>query len=71
MRVVMCNLINTHTHTYTHTKYLAILTCGEVDSDVYALIKKLAVRWVEHRSETHSDESQHLAKVTEVARLRR
>ena len=50
---------------------LAISTCGEVGSDVYALIKEFAIRWVEHRSETHYDESQHLAEGTEVARLRR
>ena len=50
---------------------LAMSTCGEVDSDVYALIKELAIRRVEHRSETHSNESQHLAEGTEVARLRR
>ena len=36
-----------------------------------ALIKGLAVRRVEHRSEIHSNESQHLAKGAEVARLRR
>ena len=46
-------------------------TCGEVGSDVHALIKELAIRWIEHRSETHSNESQHLAEGTEVARLRR
>ena len=46
---VMCNLINTHTHT---------------------LIKELAIRRVQHRSETYSNESQHLAEGTEVARLR-
>ena len=45
-------------------------TCGEVGSDVHALIKELAIRQVEHRSETDSNESQHLAKGTEVARLR-
>ena len=50
---------------------LAMLTCGEVGSDVHALIKELAIRRVEHRSETHSNESQHLAEGTEVARLRR
>ena len=37
-----------------------------------ALIKELAIRRVQHRSETHSNESQHLAEGTEkVARLRR
>ena len=46
-------------------------TCGEVGSDVHALIKNLAIRRVQHRSETHSNESQHLAEGTEVARLRR
>ena len=50
---------------------LAISTCGEVGSDVHALIKKLAIRRVQHRSETHFNESQHLAEGTEVARLRR
>ena len=38
---------------------------------MYALVKELAIRRVEHRSETHSNESQHLAEGTEVARLRR
>ena len=33
--------------------------------------KELAIRQVQHRSETHSNESQHLAEGTEVARLRR
>ena len=46
-------------------------TCGEVGSDVHALIKELAIRRVEHRSETYSNESQHLAEGTQVARLRR
>ena len=46
-------------------------TCGEVGSDVHALIKELIIRRVEHRSEIHSNESQHLAEGTEVARLRR
>ena len=66
---VMCNLKNTHTHAHTHT--LAMSTCGEVGSDVHALIKELAIRQVEHRSETHSNESQYLVEGTEVARLRR
>ena len=44
-------------------------SCGEVGSDVHALIKELAIRRVQHRSETHSNESQHLAEGTEVARL--
>ena len=46
-------------------------TSGEVGSDVHALIKELAIRRVEHRSEIHSNESQHLAEGAEVARLRR
>ena len=50
---------------------LVMSTCGEVGSDVHALIKELAIGRVEHRSETHSNESQHLAEGTEVARLRR
>ena len=50
---------------------LAVSTCGDVGSDVHALIKELAIRGVQHRSETYSNESQHLAEGTEVARLRR
>ena len=50
---------------------LAMQTYGEVGSDVHALIKELAIRRVQHRSETYSNESQHLAEGTEVARLRR
>ena len=50
---------------------LAMSTCGDVGSDVHALIKDLAIRRVQHRSETYSNESQHLAEGTEVARLRR
>ena len=50
---------------------LATSTCGDVGSDVHALIKELAIRWVQHRSETYSTESQHLAEGAEVARLRR
>ena len=46
-------------------------TCGDVGSDVHALIKELAIRRVQHRSETYSNESQHLVEGTEVARLRR
>ena len=46
-------------------------TCGEVGSDVHSLIKELAIRRVQDRSETHSNESQHQAEGTEVARLRR
>ena len=50
---------------------IAMSTCGEVGSDAHALIKELAIRWVKHRSETHSNESQHLAEGTEVVHLRR
>ena len=50
---------------------LAMSTCGDVGSDVHTLIKELAIRRVQHRSETYSNESQHLAEGTEVARLRR
>ena len=47
-------------------------TCGKVGLDVHAVIKELAIRRVEHRSEIHSNESQHLAEGTEeVVRLRR
>ena len=46
-------------------------TCGDVCSDVHALIKELAIRRVQHRSETHSNESQYLVEGTDVARLRR
>ena len=49
---------------------LAMSTCGDVGSDVHALIKELAIRRVQHRSETYSNESQNLAEGTEVARLR-
>ena len=38
---------------------------------MHALIKELAVRRVQHRSETYSNESQHLAEGTEVASLPR
>ena len=47
----------------------AMSTCGEVGSDVHALIKELAIGQVEHRSETRSNESQHLEEGVEVARL--
>ena len=50
---------------------LAMSTCGDVGSDVHVLIKELAIRRVQHTSETYSNESQHLAEGTEVARLRR
>ena len=43
-------------------------TCGEVGSDVHALIKELTTRRVEHRWETHSNQSKLLAERTEVAR---
>ena len=46
-------------------------TCGDVGSDVHALIKELAIRRVQHGSETYSNESRHLAEGTEVVRLRR
>ena len=46
-------------------------TCDDVGSDVHTLIKKLVIRPVQHRSETYSNEFQHLAEGTEVARLRR
>ena len=49
----------------------AISTCSEISSDVHAFIKELAIRWIQHRSETHSKMSEHLAEGTEVARLRR
>ena len=68
----MCNLISTHTHTHTHTLLPpAMSTCCDVGSDVHALIKELAIRRVQHRSETYFNESQYLAEGTEVARLRR
>ena len=41
---------------------LAMSTYDEVGSNVHALIKELAIRRVEHRSETHSDQSQQLAE---------
>ena len=50
---------------------LAMSTCGDVGSDVHTVIKELAIRRVQHRSETYSNYSQHLAEGTEVARLRR
>ena len=61
---VMYNLINIHT--YIQNKYrgsfpatysllpLAMLACDDVRSDVHALIKELAIRRVQHRSETYS-----------------
>ena len=56
---------------YTGKNTHIMSTCGDVGSDVHALIKELAIRRVQHRSETYSNESQHLAEGTEVARLRR
>ena len=50
---------------------LTVSTCGEVGSNVHALIKQLTIRRVEHRSETHSNEFQHLAEGTGVTNLRR
>ena len=50
---------------------LAMSTCGDVGSDVHALIKELAIRRVQHWSETYSNESQHLAEGIEGVRLRR
>ena len=38
---------------------------------MHAFVKELAIRRVEHRSEIHSNESQHQAEGTEEARLRR
>ena len=38
---------------------------------MHALIKELSIRRVQHRSETYSNEFQHLAEGTEVSRLRR
>ena len=49
---------------------LAISTYDGTGSDVHDLIKELATRRVEQRSEIHSNEFQHLAEGTEVARLR-
>ena len=46
-------------------------TRGDVGSDVHALTNELAIRRVQHRSETYSNESQHLAEGTEVACIRR
>ena len=48
----------------------AMSTCCEVGSDVHAFIKELAIRRGGHRSEKRSNEPQHLAQETEVARLR-
>ena len=48
---------------------LAMSTCDEVGSNVYVLIKELAIGRVENRSEIHSDESRRVMKETKVARL--
>ena len=48
---------------------LAMSRCSDVGSDVHALIKELAIRRVQHRSETYSGESQQLSEGPEVARL--
>ena len=50
---------------------LAMSTCGEVGSDVHALIKKLAIKRVERNPGVHVEEARHLAEGTEIARLRR
>ena len=44
---------------------LAMSTSGDVGSDVHAIIKELAIRRVQHRSETYSNGSQHLVEWTE------
>ena len=70
--VQLTKYTNTHSFPATYSLLpLAMSTCGDVGSDVHALIKELAIRRVQHRSETYSNESQHLAEGTEVARLRR
>ena len=61
---VMCNLINTHTHTH-------MSRCGEAGPDIHTFVKELAIRRVEHGSEINSDESWDLAGRTEVACFRR
>ena len=45
--------------------------CNLINTHTHILIKELAIRRVQHRSETYSNDSQHLAEGTEVARLRR
>ena len=65
---------NKHRGSFPATYSLLLLTmstCGDVCSDLHALIKELSIRPVQHRSETHSNESQHLAVGTKVARVRR
>ena len=39
-----------------------VFMCDEVGSELHALIKKLAIRWVKNRSETYSNEFQHLVE---------
>ena len=48
---------------------VAMSTYCEADSDVHALLLDLGIRRVQHKPEMHSNESQHLAEGTEVARL--
>ena len=62
---------NKYIHTYIHTIHTYVHTYIHIGPDVHALIKEFAIRRVQHRSETYSNESQHLAEGTEVARLRR
>ena len=45
--------------------------CGEVGSNVHALINEISKIQVEHGGEIHSNKSQLLSEGTEVARLRR
>ena len=72
MQIKQCTHKHTHTHPATYSLLsLAMSTCDEVGSDVYALIKELAIRRVQHRSETFPNDSQHVPEGTEVARLRR
>ena len=40
--------------TYYSLLPLAVSTCGEAGSDVHALIKDLAIRWVDHRSKIYT-----------------
>ena len=49
----------------------AMLAYGGFVSDVHAFIKEPTIKLVEHRSEIHSNEPQHLAGGMEVARFRR
>ena len=62
---------NKYRGSFPATYPLAMSTCGEIRSDMHALVEELAIRRVECRSETHSNESQYLEGGTEVARLRR